>query len=161
MSAAGRQKALDLCEEAGEVEGFGLVVAATRGETFFADSGIGVCREADDRDVCGGGVGFEGSGGLESVHDRHVDVHENERRLFYLRGLHGLGAVRCGFHMEAQARQPEGEDFTVRFCIIDDQNGGHGVTGISRNETEAVSAVQCFYRNVRMGMGANYPKNRL
>ena len=82
---------------------FGNVIVHARLETALAVALHGVGGHGDDGDLGIGDCGSartNGRGGLETVHDRHLHVHEHQVIGNRFQGLDGLAAVAHGVGCE-------------------------------------------------------------
>jgi len=117
---------LDFCEQAGEVDGFGVVVVAAGGEGFFAVACHGVCGEGDHGDFAELWVGFDSARGFPTVDLREAHVHED--KIWSERfGLgNGGGAVLGRPDFVSASRQSAREHVAVECVVFRQKNLWHG-----------------------------------
>ena len=74
---------LDCCRQFSGINGFGYVAIHSGGQATFAVALHGVRGDGNDRDMCACGQFFFADEGrsLQTVHPRHLYVHQNHIKL--------------------------------------------------------------------------------
>jgi hypothetical protein len=83
---------------------------------------VTVRAQDDDGDCARAGVVSQALDGLESAHDRHLEVHDDEVRPSSRRCFDGFGAVSGLQDLEASDPQVFGAQFSAVIIVVDQQN---------------------------------------
>ena len=118
-----------LCAEIKAVEGaaqprpidrLGQVIEDTEGDAHFAAVGDG---DENDRDMRGGGIGFERVDDRPSVHTRHHHIGGDGDGMFGLGQLESVAAVARGVHVEAFLGEETAHQIEHGGIVVDDHEG--------------------------------------
>jgi hypothetical protein len=109
---------------------------------------LGVCmrRQRDDRNCHRARVRFQAPSCLASVHARHHQVHQDNRRMNACRDANGIDTVRGGVHQEATRRQEFRQHFAGVGLIVDNEHRGHARMFFRRSRHGRACHTQaCFF----------------
>src|SRR5215831_13890679 len=71
---------INFVQQSIEVDWLGIEVVASDGERLLTRTRHGVRSQRNDRNIVGQGIAFKPTSGLPAVHNRQVEVHQNQVR---------------------------------------------------------------------------------
>ena len=124
------------------IDGLGEVVAHACGEAKFAILVHGIRSHGDDGEMGEAGIGADGFGGGDAVHDGHLHVHEDDVVVVFGDLLNGGSAMFRDIDVDAGVFEKAKGDFAIEFVVFHEKNAG----AVDRSEVD-------FLRAVHFGIG--------
>lgn len=104
----------------GQADGLVEAVVHTGGQAEFPLARCGVGGKAPDR--LGVAAGAQAAGQLETIHQRHLAVGDDEIEVLALAGLQRLGAVAAHAHLVAQVLELLAQQHLVGVVVVHHQH---------------------------------------
>src|SRR3954468_10351616 len=146
-----RQQLIDLCEELTGAERLRDIVIAASLPGLFLVAREGVRSHRNDWDVPQCRVSFDPPRDLVSIHDRQLDIHQDQIRPVFRRHRESGLTVICFQELVADTVHQIANDLPVILCILDQQDApGHAAsicssarTGIKMRNVEPSPRTDC------------------